>query len=106
MVTILKALALIPIGYALGLGVYFAFGLPKRHSLSSIFNPEPPEVSPVSGLIGLVIIIVMIIGMFLVKIIDDYPANLYTISILIGMIIYGVKKFIKEFWYLWRKPRE
>ena len=99
MVTILKALALIPIGYALGWGVYWGLG-----SGGSKYSGATNE-SPIGGLIALVIILVMFINL-LIKFIDDYPAWLYIISIIIGMIIYGVKKFIKEFYYLWRNPRE
>ena len=104
MVTILKALALIPIGYALGWGVYHMIAF-DRHNNSFYGSDSPIHESPFFGLLGIVVFIVMIIRCF-IDFMNDYPANLYTISILIGMIIYGVKKFIKEFYYLWRKPRE
>ena len=101
MVTIFKFLAVISIGYALGWLIYWGFCISGRKSFSGATTNE----SPIGGLIGLVVIVVMLIGM-LIKFIDDYPMWLYIIAIIIGIIIYGVKKFIKEFWYLWRKPRE
>ena len=99
MVTILKALALIPIGYALGWGVYWAFG-----SSGSKYSGSTNE-SPIGGMIGLVVVVIMIIRCC-IDFMYDYPAWLYIIAFISGMIIYGVKKFIKEFYYLWRNPRE
>lgn len=104
MVTILKALALIPIGYALGWGVYHMIAF-DRHNNSFYGSASPIPESPFFGLLGIVAFIVMIIRCF-IEFMNDYPAWLYIIAFISGMIIYGVKKFIKEFYYLWRNPRE
>lgn len=104
MVTIFKALALVPIGYALDWGVYHMIAF-DGHNNNFYGSDSPIHESPFFGLLGIVVFIVMIIRCC-IDFMYDYPAWLYIIAFISGMIIYGVKKFIKEFWYLWRKPRE
>ena len=89
MVIILKALALVPIGYALGLGMYW---LTYRRRIFLVLTYE----NPIMGMLGVAGGILLLIGLF-IKDIDNYPKQIYFISAAIGMTIYGVKKFIKDY---------
>ena len=89
MVIILKALALVPIGYALGLGMYW---LTYRRRMFFVLTYE----NPIMGMLGVVGGILFLIGFF-IKEINNYPMQIYLISAAIGMIIYGVRKFIKDY---------
>ena len=89
MVIIFKALALVPIGYALGLGMYW---LTYRRRIFFVLTYE----NPIMGMLGVAGGILFLIGFF-IKEINNYPMQIYLISAAIGMIIYGVRKFIKDY---------
>lgn len=88
-VIILKALALIPIGYALGVGIYW---LTYRRRIFFVLTYE----NPIMGMLGVAGGILILLGLF-IKSINDYPIQIYLISAAIGMIIYGIRKYIKDY---------